>query len=87
MCESIQKRTSHRWPPASPPTNVVGETEVADGKETGNYLPCRGCQPGIDDALTVEQLMAFPITDDHARQEQVWEALDWNNPLGPFAAR
>lgn len=35
--------------------------------------------------LTMEQLMAFTITDDHARQEQVWEALDWNN--SPSAIR
>ena len=35
-----------------------------------------------EDALTLEQLMAFSVTDDHARQEQVWESLqhmpDWN---------
>jgi ParB family transcriptional regulator, chromosome partitioning protein len=35
--------------------------------------------------LTLEQMMAFTITDDHARQEQVWEALDWNN--NPTAIR
>ena len=29
--------------------------------------------------LTLEQLMAFTVTDDHARQEQVWHLLDWNN--------
>ena len=23
--------------------------------------------------MTLEQLMAFTVTDDHARQEQVWE--------------
>ncbi|NOG70842.1 ParB/RepB/Spo0J family partition protein [Roseicella sp. DB1501] len=26
-----------------------------------------------DDGMTLEQLMAFTVTDDHARQEQVWE--------------
>ena len=25
--------------------------------------------------MTLEQLMAFTVTDDHARQEQVWEAI------------
>ena len=25
--------------------------------------------------MTLEQLMAFTVTGDHARQEQVWEAL------------
>ena len=28
-----------------------------------------------DDEMTLEQLMAFAITDDHARQEQVWDLL------------
>ena len=28
-----------------------------------------------EDAMTLEQLMAFTVTSDHARQEQVWEAL------------
>ena len=27
-----------------------------------------------DDGMTLEQLMAFTVSDDHARQEQVWEA-------------
>lgn len=28
-----------------------------------------------DEAMTLDQLMAFTVTGDHARQEQVWEAL------------
>ena len=28
-----------------------------------------------EDGMTLEQLMAFTVTDDHARQEQVWEGL------------
>ena len=28
-----------------------------------------------EDAMTLEQLMAFTVTNDHARQEQVWGAL------------
>src|SRR6202171_5587020 len=33
-----------------------------------------------EDGMTLEQLMAFTVTNDHARQEQVWEALAnaWN---------
>ncbi len=27
------------------------------------------------DAMTLDQLMAFTVTDDHARQEQIWETL------------
>lgn len=30
------------------------------------------------DGLTLDQLAAFAITDDHARQEQVFENLSWN---------
>ncbi|MGD9845196.1 MAG: ParB/RepB/Spo0J family partition protein [Hyphomicrobiaceae bacterium] len=28
-----------------------------------------------DDGMTLEQLMAFSVSDDHARQEQVWEQI------------
>src|SRR6202171_1500639 len=28
-----------------------------------------------EDGMTLEQLMAFTVTNDHARQDQVWEAL------------
>lgn len=28
-----------------------------------------------DDGMTLEMLMAFTVTEDHARQEQVWEAI------------
>ena len=31
-----------------------------------------------DGGLTMDQLQAFAITDDHARQEQVYENLSWN---------
>ncbi len=31
-----------------------------------------------DGAMNLEQLMAFTITDDHARQERVWSELSWN---------
>jgi ParB family chromosome partitioning protein len=30
------------------------------------------------DDMTLEQLMAFTITDDHARQEEVWSGLGWD---------
>lgn len=35
--------------------------------------------------LTLDQLMAFAITDDHARQEEVWGSLGWNK--GPDIIR
>ena len=31
-----------------------------------------------DEALTLDQLMAFAVSEDHARQEQVYEGLSWN---------
>jgi len=33
-----------------------------------------------DDGMTLEQLMAFTVSDDHARQEQVWTTIgsSWN---------
>jgi ParB family chromosome partitioning protein len=35
-----------------------------------------------EDAMALDQLMAFSISDDHARQERVWESLSrgWNPP-------
>jgi len=31
-----------------------------------------------DGTITLDQLMAFCLTDDHARQDQAWEHLAWN---------
>lgn len=32
--------------------------------------------------MTLDQLMVFTITDDHAHQEQVWDGLAWNKDPG-----
>ncbi len=40
-----------------------------------------------DDAMTLEQLMAFTVTADHARQEAVWEALSRSYSREPYAIR
>jgi len=32
-----------------------------------------------EDEMSLEQLMAFTLTDDHARQEEVWSRLSWNS--------
>src|SRR3546814_16425448 len=29
-----------------------------------------------DDAMTLDQLMAFTVSDDHARQEELWDQLE-----------
>ena len=40
-----------------------------------------------EDAMTLEQLMAFTITADHARQEAVWEALSRSYSREAYAIR
>ena len=40
-----------------------------------------------DDAMTLEQLMAFAVTDDHARQEQVWDGLAHAYNKDPWSIR
>jgi ParB family transcriptional regulator, chromosome partitioning protein len=40
-----------------------------------------------EDAMTLEQLMAFTVTDDHARQEQVWDAVTRSYNKGPYIIR
>ena len=40
-----------------------------------------------EDGMKLEQLMAFTVTDDHARQEQVWEALEKSWSKEPYQIR
>jgi ParB family transcriptional regulator, chromosome partitioning protein len=40
-----------------------------------------------EDSMTLEQLMAFTVTNDHARQEQVWEALAHSYNKEPYHIR
>ena len=40
-----------------------------------------------EDGMTLEQLMAFTVTNDHARQEQVWEALAHTCNTEPYYIR
>ncbi|QEO18133.1 ParB/RepB/Spo0J family partition protein [Acetobacter vaccinii] len=39
------------------------------------------------DGMRLEQLMAFSISDDHARQEQVWEIVFQNHNREPYVIR
>ena len=39
------------------------------------------------DDMTLEQLMAFTVTTDHARQEQAWEALQHSYNKEPYLIR
>jgi ParB family chromosome partitioning protein len=40
-----------------------------------------------EDGMTLEQLMAFMVTNDQVRQEQVWDALAHNHNKEPFYIR
>jgi ParB family chromosome partitioning protein len=40
-----------------------------------------------EDGMTLDQLMAFTVTNDHARQEQVWEALTHTYNKEPYHIR
>jgi ParB family chromosome partitioning protein len=40
-----------------------------------------------EDGMTLEQLMAFTVNTDHARQEQVWEALKTSWSKEPYQIR
>jgi ParB family chromosome partitioning protein len=40
-----------------------------------------------EDGMTLEQLMAFTVTTDHARQEQVWDALQHSYNKEPYLIR
>lgn len=40
-----------------------------------------------DDGMTLEQLMAFTVSPDHARQEQVWDAIKHSWQKEPYQIR
>jgi ParB family chromosome partitioning protein len=40
-----------------------------------------------EDGMTLDQLMAFTVTPDHQRQEQVWEALQQSYTKEPYYIR
>ena len=40
-----------------------------------------------EDGMSLEQLMAFTVTADHARQEQVWEAISGSHSKEPYQIR
>jgi ParB family chromosome partitioning protein len=40
-----------------------------------------------NDGISLDQLMAFTVTNDHARQEQVWEALEKSWSKEPYQIR
>jgi ParB family chromosome partitioning protein len=45
------------------------------------------CEIYAGDGMTLEQLMAFSVSDDHARQTQVWEIVSKGHDRSPHAIR
>jgi len=45
------------------------------------------CDLYAEDAMTLDQLMAFTVSGDHERQEQVWERLQSSYAKEPYAIR
>jgi ParB family chromosome partitioning protein len=41
----------------------------------------------VAEELSLDQLMAFCVTEDHSRQEEVWDALSRSYDKGPYAIR
>ena len=58
----------------SPPPIFVGVSVVKQRLRLASVSP-KLLDIYAEDGMTLEQLMAFTVTADHARQEQVWERL------------
>ena len=56
--------------PSFPAKQINPNNKVALGGEPKTSRPLY-----VAEDMSLEQLMAFTVTEDHARQEQVWESL------------
>ncbi|MCA0850723.1 ParB/RepB/Spo0J family partition protein [Salipiger thiooxidans] len=75
----------------------MSEEEIAaaffvDAKVVKQRLRLVSASPALletyaEDGMTLEQLMAFTISDDHARQEQVWAAIKDSWQKEPYTIR
>lgn len=75
----------------------MSEEEIAaaffvDAKVVKQRLRLVSVSPALletyaEDGMTLEQLMAFTVSDDHARQEQVWEAIKDSWQKEPYTIR
>ena len=75
----------------------LGEEEIAarffvTAQIVRQRLKLASVSPGLlevyaDDGMSLEQLMAFTISDDHARQEQVWETVQRGYNKEPYYIR
>ena len=60
--------------------DAIAAAFFVDAKVVKQRLRLASVAPALlevyaEDAMTLEQLMAFTVSEDHARQEQVWEAI------------
>ena len=60
--------------------DAIAAAFFVDAKVVKQRLRLASVSPALldvyaDDGMTLEQLMAFTVSEDHARQEQVWEAI------------
>ena len=75
----------------------MSEEEIAaaffvDAKVVKQRLRLVSVSPSLldiyaEDGMTLEQLMAFTVSEDHARQEQVWEAIRDGWQKEPYTIR
>ena len=68
--------------------HFVTPTIVKQRLRSGRALPEIGHELlTADDGMTLEQLMAFSVTADHARQEQIWEQVSRSGYDEPYQIR
>ena len=71
---------------------AIAAAFCVDGKVVKQRLRLAAVSPALlelyaEDAMTLEQLMAFTVSEDHARQEQVWQAIKDSWSKEPYTIR
>ncbi|GHG23435.1 ParB/RepB/Spo0J family partition protein [Paracoccus aerius] len=71
---------------------AIAAAFFVDAKVVKQRLRLASVSPALlevyaEDAMTLEQLMAFTVSDDHARQEQVWQAIKDSWSKEPYTIR
>jgi len=71
---------------------AIAAAFFVDAKVVKQRLRLASVSPALldtyaEDGMTLEQLMAFTVTSDHARQEQVWEAIKDSWQKEPYTIR
>ncbi|GGF80179.1 chromosome partitioning protein ParB [Paracoccus acridae] len=71
---------------------AIAAAFLVDAKVVKQRLRLASVSPALlevyaEDAMTLEQLMAFTVTDDHARQEQVWQVVRDSWSKEPYTIR